>query len=165
MELTGSPAGHAGKPGDAVGLSKRFEERYRLGGGKALEPPLRGQADPAGGDVQHPPEGEGLLPGVPAGTRVLTQFQQGTELILNLSPEFQDSSQGGLVGSFATLYSLVNSLTSLPGIDEVRFLVSNQEVLTFRGSHAMDKTFRFYSGAVDSMPPPSPGMTGLPPAP
>lgn len=111
--------------------------------------------------LQHPPEGEGLLPGVPAGTRLLTHFRQEGALILNLSPEFQDASEGGLVGSFATLYAVVNSLTSLPGVDSVRFLISNQEVLTFRGSHALDKPFHFFPGAVDPEPPPSPAA--LPP--
>jgi germination protein M len=103
--------------------------------------------------LQHPPDGEGLLPGVPSGTRVLTHFMQGNLLILDLSPEFQNGSGGGLVGSYTALYSLVNTLTSLAGIDQVRFLVSNQEVLTFRGGHSLDEPFPFFPGAVDPQLP------------
>lgn len=112
--------------------------------------------------LARPPEAEGLLPALPPGTRMLTHFREGDLLLLNLSPDFQSPTPGGLVSSHAALFATVNTFTSLPGIERVRFLVSNQEALTFRGSHALDGEFRFFPPVVTA-PPPPPSPPASPP--
>lgn len=98
------------------------------------------------------PEGSGLLATLPAETKLLTYFRRGDLLLVNLSPAAQSPSPGGLVSSHATLYGLVNSLTSLPGVRRVRLLVSNQEALTLRDGHALDRDLAFFAGAVRPLP-------------
>lgn len=105
------------------------------------------------------PEEGGLLPALPPDTRRLTHFQRDGLLILSLSPGVQEHSPGGLVSSYSALYALVNSLTSLPGIERVRFLISNQEALTFRDAHRLDREYRYFPGPVSSAPlPPGAGL-------
>lgn len=116
------------------------------------------------------PEQAGLLPALPPDTRRLTHFTRGGLLILSLSPTVQRQSPGGLVSSYATLYALVNSLTGLPGVERVRFLISNQEALTFRDAHRLDREYRSFPGAVRAAPPAlpdpeAPGGIPLAPAP
>jgi hypothetical protein len=114
------------------------------------------------------PDAAGLLPAIPPETRRLTHFMREGLLILSLSPAAQEHTPGGLVSSYAALYAMVNSLTSLPGVERVRFLISNQEALTFRDAHRLDREYRYFAKAVLPAPPPStgPGLPdGIPPGP
>lgn len=112
------------------------------------------------------PEEAGLLPALPPDTRRLTHFTRDGLLILSLSPAAQEHSPGGLVSSYSGLYALVNSLTSLPGVERVRFLISNQEALTFRDAHRLDREYSYFPSAVHAAQPqvPAGGAPGALPA-
>ncbi len=66
-----------------------------------------------------------LLPTIPAGTRLrsLIMFREIAQL--NLSAQFRENYTGGSAFEQMALYSIVNSLTELSGINSVFFLLEN----------------------------------------
>lgn len=77
-------------------------------------------------ELQKGPKTEGLHPVIPKGTRLLSVKTEGYLCTLNLSREFVDNL-GGSAGENMTFYSIVNSLTELPEIRRVRFLIEGQK--------------------------------------
>ena len=67
----------------------------------------------------------GLEKPLPQGTSLLgaTVSADGIATI-NLSQEFHTNFNGGSAGEQMTLYSIVNSLTALPNVDSVQFLIA-----------------------------------------
>ncbi|HYV86356.1 MAG TPA: GerMN domain-containing protein [Patescibacteria group bacterium] len=75
------------------------------------------------------PRKEGLLPTIPAGTKVLGVYldRAGTAFV-DLSEEFVSLHPGGSDGEVATVFSVVDSLTwNLKEVKRVRFLVGGEE--------------------------------------
>lgn len=72
------------------------------------------------------PETEGLYGVIPEGTRLLSAETKDGICRLNLSREFVDNSNNGSAGEIMTIYSIVNTLTELPGINKVQFLIDGQ---------------------------------------
>lgn len=67
----------------------------------------------------------GLEKPLPAGTTLLSASVNGNGLAtINLSTEFQKNFGGGSAGEQMTIYSIVNTLTSLPNIKSVQFLLN-----------------------------------------
>jgi len=72
------------------------------------------------------PVTQGLYPTIPEGTRILSVETEDGICKLNLSEEFIDNAVGGSAGELVTVYSIVNTLTELPGIEKVQFLIDGK---------------------------------------
>ena len=62
---------------------------------------------------------------------------------VNLSPEFVEKHTEGRVPEKLTVYQIVNSLTSVDGIEYVRFTIDNKESKCFKGFIDMRGIFSF----------------------
>lgn len=72
------------------------------------------------------PATQGLYPTIPEGTRILSVETEDGICRLNLSEEFINNAVGGSAGELATIYSIVNTLTELPGVEKVQFLIEGK---------------------------------------
>lgn len=73
------------------------------------------------------PRVKGHFPTIPPGTRLLDWKLEKGLLTLNFSREIQVNHPGGTAGEAMTIYSLVTSLTELPEVREVQFLVEGEK--------------------------------------
>ncbi len=73
------------------------------------------------------PTGDGLFPVIPKGTRLLSVNTANEICTIDLSKEFVDNSPGGTSSESMTLNSVVNSLTELPNIKKVQFLIEGKK--------------------------------------
>lgn len=64
---------------------------------------------------------------LPEGTKLLGAKVEGGIATVDLSREFQQNFGGGTAGEQMTLYSIVNSLTTLPNITGVQFLLEGEK--------------------------------------
>lgn len=78
-------------------------------------------------ELQKAPKTEGLYLPIPKGTKLLSASTEGGICTLDLSREFVDNSPGGTAGELMTLYSIINTMTELPDIDKVQFLIEGQK--------------------------------------
>ena len=78
------------------------------------------------------PQDKGLLKTVPPETEVISiETKEGT-CFVNLSQDFKLKHWGGSTGEIMTIYSIVNSLTELPHINKVQFLIEGKKVEVFQ---------------------------------
>jgi spore germination protein GerM len=70
---------------------------------------------------------EGSRSTIPEGTKLLSVSTKDGLCTLDLSSEFVDNHPGGSAGELMTLSSIVNSLTELPDIKQVQFLIEGQK--------------------------------------
>lgn len=86
------------------------------------------------------PEEEGHYRTVPAETKIrdITITADGI-CYVNLSQEFVSKHGGGTTGEALTIYSIVNSLCKLDGIDKVQFLVEGEKMETYKGHFIFNK--------------------------
>jgi germination protein M len=83
-------------------------------------------------EFANPPAG--LVAPLPKGTELLnSKIKEGT-VTLNLSKNFKNNFEGGATGEQMVLYSIVNSLTSLPEIKSVEFLLEGQQTVAILGA-------------------------------
>lgn len=76
----------------------------------------------------------GLLPTIPVGTQLLDiNVRPDGVCIVDLSGELVMNHPGGSLNEEMTVYSIVNTLTQFPTIQEVQFLVDGQKVETIAG--------------------------------
>jgi spore germination protein GerM len=77
----------------------------------------------------------GLLPTLPAGTRVLEVFVQARGVAyVDLSPEASSGLPGGSRAELLTVYSVVNTIaTNFPAVSRVRIVVDNRPVASLGG--------------------------------
>lgn len=69
------------------------------------------------------PQKAGSTRTIPDGTRLLSVSVVNGVAYVNFSREFQTKHWGGSAGERMTIYSVVNSLCKLPGIQKVQFLL------------------------------------------
>lgn len=77
------------------------------------------------------PKSKNLLKTVPAETKLISVETKEGIAFVNLSQDFKTKHWGGSSGEILTIYSVVNSLTELPHIDKVQFLIEGQKVEVF----------------------------------
>ncbi|MGI5838217.1 MAG: GerMN domain-containing protein [bacterium] len=79
------------------------------------------------------PQAQGLVKTVPPETK-LTEIRvvEGTAFV-NFSSEFQTKHWGGSAGELLTIYSVVNTLTEVPGINQVQFLIEGDKLDSLAG--------------------------------
>ena len=79
------------------------------------------------------PENPEHLRTVPAETKLLSvEVKEGT-VFIDFSEEFITKHWGGSTGESFTVYSIVNSLTELPDLKSVQFLVNCKKIETLAG--------------------------------
>jgi germination protein M len=84
------------------------------------------------------PQKEGSVPTIPEGTKVLSLTVVNGVANVDFSKEFQTRHRGGSAGEIMTIYSVVNTLTELPGVEKVQFLLEGDKLESILGH--MDTT-------------------------
>lgn len=93
------------------------------------------------------PASKELHPVIPAGTRLLSIKTENGTCTVDLSSEFADKHSGGSAGELMTINSIVNSLTELPGVERVQFLIEGEKREVFL--HAIfDEPFSRYEDII-----------------
>ncbi len=77
------------------------------------------------------PRGAGLSSVMPAGTRLLSINVENGLCTVNLSSEFLENRPDNESAEALTIYSIVNSLTTLTKISKVQFLINDERVDTY----------------------------------
>lgn len=83
-------------------------------------------ADVIIGELIKGPQSADLVPTIPLCTRLLSLTVEEGVAFVNLSPEVRDNHQGGSASELMLVYSVVASLTELPNISEVQFLLEGK---------------------------------------
>lgn len=78
------------------------------------------------------PENEKLESAIPEGTKVNSCNLKGNTLYVDLSKEFIDNAPSGIEEESMIIYCIVNTLTELNEVSEVKFLINGEENLQFR---------------------------------
>lgn len=73
------------------------------------------------------PDKAGLNKTIPEGTKLLAVSVQDGVAYVNFSKEFKTNHWGGSAGETMTIYSVVNTLCKLPGIEKVQFLLEGEK--------------------------------------
>ncbi len=79
------------------------------------------------------PNNTALLPTLPQGTKLLAVQVENGLATVNFSADLRDKHSGGSDGENMTVYSIVNSLTKLEGIDRVQILVDGEVIESLAG--------------------------------
>lgn len=79
------------------------------------------------------PTSENLKPTVSEGTELIDYDYQDGLLTLNFNEAIRSKHPGGSSGERLTIYSIVNTLTALPGVDKVAFRIEGEEIETLVG--------------------------------
>ncbi|MEA4902491.1 GerMN domain-containing protein [Desulfitobacterium sp.] len=82
-------------------------------------------------EFRNPPNG--LEQVLPSGTKLLSSSVKNGVATINLSKEFKSNFKGGGTGELMTLYSIVNTLTALPNIQSVEFLLNGEKTIAILG--------------------------------
>lgn len=133
---SGNPSeGNGALQPEAVTVTLYFGDRNA----EYLYPEIRKIAKPANlaeaivRELIKGPERSDLIRTVPAETELLSiEIKDGTAYV-NFSDEIQTRHPGGTTGESFTVNSIVNSLTELPEIKQVVFLVEGQRIETLAG--------------------------------
>lgn len=78
-------------------------------------------------ELQKGPEGDGRNTVIPEGTKLLSSEVRDGVCYLNLSKEFVENNPGGSAFENVLINSVVNSLTELPEIKKVQFLIEGEK--------------------------------------
>ncbi len=70
---------------------------------------------------------------IPAETEVYNVSLKNSTAVVDFSQEFQAEHWGGSTGEMFSVYSVVNSLSELPDVEKVQFLIEGEEVDTLAG--------------------------------
>lgn len=81
--------------------------------------------------LNNPPSG--LEQTLPKGTELLSASVKDGVATLNLSKQFKSSFGGGTTGEQMILYSIVNTLTTLPNVQSVQFLLNGEKSVAILG--------------------------------
>ncbi|NTW05211.1 MAG: GerMN domain-containing protein [Peptococcaceae bacterium] len=79
------------------------------------------------------PKNPDLSKTIPEGTVLLSLKVEGDVATVDFSKEFRDNHWGGSAGEIMTIYSVVNTLTELEGIDRVKFILEGKELESLKG--------------------------------
>lgn len=82
-------------------------------------------------ELNNPPAG--LEEVLPQGTALLSATIKDGVATLNLSKEFRSNFKGGGTGEQMILYGIVNTLTTLPDVQSVQFLLNGEKTIAILG--------------------------------
>lgn len=86
------------------------------------------------------PAEQGFYPTIPKDTKVMSVTTKDGVCYVNLDTGF--TAQGYDVLGTVTIYSIVNSLTDLPGITSVQILVNGETSITYKDNVSLETTFQ-----------------------
>lgn len=78
------------------------------------------------------PESEKLESAIPEGTKVNSCALKGNTVYVDLSKEFVDNAPAGIEEESMVVYSIVNTLTELNEVSNVKFLINGEENKSFK---------------------------------
>ncbi|MCX7745663.1 MAG: GerMN domain-containing protein [Clostridia bacterium] len=78
-------------------------------------------------ELKRGPANKNLFSVIPEGTRILSVQTKDGICTVNFSKEFVENNHSGSAGESMTIYSIVNSLTELPRVKKVKFLIEGKE--------------------------------------
>lgn len=78
------------------------------------------------------PQNQGLSKTIPDGTKLNKAELKGDILYLDLSKEFIENHAGGEEQESATVYSIVNTMTTLTEVNSVKILIDGEENKAFK---------------------------------
>jgi spore germination protein GerM len=78
----------------------------------------------------------------PKGVKIPSVKVEKNTAMVDLSKEFVEKHPGGSTGETLTIYSIVNTLTAISGIDQVQFTVDGKKVPEFKGHLDISKPFK-----------------------
>lgn len=87
------------------------------------------------------PQDENLVRTIPEGTKIISISISEGICYIDLSSDFVNKHQGGSTGEKLTVYSIVNTLTELPDISKVQFLIEGEKQSVFKGNLSFDQLF------------------------
>lgn len=87
------------------------------------------------------PQNKKLQKTIPPEARLLSLKIQNSTAYVNFSEEMVTKHWGGSAGETMTIFSLVNSLTELKGIDKVQILINNQKQESLLGHYSTSDPF------------------------
>lgn len=79
-----------------------------------------------------------VLDVIPNGSRLNNVYIDEKTAYLDFSQEFVDNHPGGSLGEYNTIYSIVNSITEINGIESVVFLIEGKKQSTYKGHCQFD---------------------------
>lgn len=79
------------------------------------------------------PTRPGLYPSLPKSTVVLDAIRQNDLVVVNFDRHMIEDHGGGSAGEIITVYSIVNTLTEVEGVEQVQILVEGRRVETIAG--------------------------------
>lgn len=107
--------------------------------------------------IKGPGEGTGLKPTIPQGTKIHSPIKvEGKIATVDLSKEFIENHSGEKEAEKTTIYSIVNSLTQVNGIEKIQFKIEGEKQERFKGNFKFDAPFPG-SPALNSKEPPVKG--------
>lgn len=95
------------------------------------------------------PEDPDLLPTVPIEATIKDIETKDGICYVDLSNEFRTKHGGGSTGETFTIYSIVNSLTELPNIKKVQFLIEGEKQQEFKGHYDFSSPFEREETLID----------------
>ena len=84
------------------------------------------------GLLMEKPNSEALESAIPQGTRINDISLRGDVLWLDLSEEFINNHQGGEKNESNTIYSIVNTMTTLTEVNGIKILINGEEGKEFQ---------------------------------
>ena len=81
------------------------------------------------------PQAVYLRPTLPPQTRLLGADISGVTAVVNFSKEFQTNHPGGSAGETMTIQSIVNTLTTINGVERVQFMVEGRRIESLAGHY------------------------------
>lgn len=79
------------------------------------------------------PRSPHLLPSIPPGTKLRSIRQVGNVITVDFSGQIAANHPGGSAGELVTVYSVVNTLTEIDGVERVQWLVDGRVVESLAG--------------------------------
>lgn len=92
--------------------------------------------------IKGPSDDKAFARTIPAETKLISpvQIENGIATV-NLSKEFKTKHPGGKDAERMTIYSIVNSLTEIEGIEKVKFMIEGKAQKEFMGNFKFDALF------------------------
>ena len=79
-----------------------------------------------------------LIDVIPIGSKLNNVYVRGKTAFVDFSKEFVENHPGGSLGEYNTIYSIVNSITEINGIEQVVFLIDGKQQMVYKGHTQFD---------------------------
>ncbi|MGM0602738.1 MAG: GerMN domain-containing protein [Bacillota bacterium] len=99
-------------------------------------------------ELNRGPEEKNLSKTIPDEVELLDYQLEDGLLILNYNKALVENHWGGSTGETMTVYSIVNSYTSLENVDQVKILIEDKEIETLAGHMDLTASFEFNDSLV-----------------